>query len=66
MANTTLTAQDIVNTLTLHHSAWKRGYISRKERFVIKPYNGRFGTGYTVEQPSVISTQYHTVMYFVK
>ena len=57
------------NIHTIHHSSWKRGYISRKltpSEYPCYPYSGRFGTGYAVEVPSYKSTQYHTIAYFVK
>lgn len=48
-------------------TSWKRGYLSRllKEP-IVRPYNGRYGTGYTVEYPCWTSTQYHYISYHVK
>lgn len=47
-------------------TSWKRGYLSRKlNKPIITPYNGRYGSGYTVEYPSWGSTQYHYISYHV-
>lgn len=48
-------------------TSWKRGYLSRRlAEPIIKPYNGRYGKGYTVEYPSWNSTQYHYISYHVQ
>ena len=58
---------DIVNNGFLyHHSAWTRGYISRKIDYVISPYCGRFGKGFRIEYPCYHSTQYHRIDYMVR
>ena len=49
-----------------HHTAWCRGYISRKEDYRDYHYKGRFGEGWTVERPSRDSSYYHYITYFVK
>lgn len=60
--------------LKFHHVAYKRGYISRKDKRtseeILKagegcPYNGKFGEGYTVETPCYNTTQYHLITYFI-
>ena len=48
-----------------HHSALKRGDMSRKIEGVVSYYNGRFGEGYIIEKPRYDTTQYHTIQYFV-
>lgn len=50
----------------LHHTAWARGYVSRKTDSIVLPYKGRYGEGYKVLQPSFTSTQYCYVTYYVK
>ena len=59
----------------LHHTAWTRGYISRKDKRTAQelfdagkrtPYNGKYGKGYTVETPAYNSTMYHYITYFVE
>ena len=52
----------------LHHTSYARGYVSRKvdyDDLSVKPYKGRFGTGYTVDLPSYQSTQYCRRQYYV-
>lgn len=50
----------------LHHSAWFRGYVSRKGSPVVSPYSGKFGNGYTVCYNNGKSTQYSRVEYWTK
>ncbi len=51
---------------TYHHSAWARGYISRKASSdTIEPYSGKYGTGYKVHSASTKSTRYHQVTYYI-
>ena len=55
-------------TLYLHHSAYFRGYVSRKlqaSELYGYPYKGRFGTGYTVDIPTHMSTRYSVRLYFI-
>ena len=49
-----------------HHTALMRGYVSRKKRYVIKPYIGRFGIGFKVLQTMFETTQYVRCTYFVQ
>lgn len=52
----------------LHHTAYYRGYVSRKEDLVelpANPYEGRFGRGYTVDLPSYVSTRYCRRQYYI-
>jgi hypothetical protein len=50
-----------------HHSAWTRGYVSRKNNTeVLKGYKGKFGEGYAVLTASFESTQYCRITYYVK
>jgi hypothetical protein len=51
--------------LHLHHTASKRGYLSRKNNEPrVHSYTGKFGKGYTAESPRWDTTQYITVQYF--
>ena len=50
-----------------HHSAWARGYVSRKLTFgLINKYKGKFGEGFTVDKPSDGKTRYHVIEYWIK
>ena len=49
-----------------HHTASARGYISRKSSGVVKEYTGKFGQGYTISYPRLDTTQYYTVVYYIK
>lgn len=52
----------------LHHTAYYKGYVSRKadyDHLPVTPYKGRFGTGYTVDLPSYRSTRYCRRQYYV-
>lgn len=59
---------------TYHHTAYTKGYISRKDKRTAEeilkagggcPYKGRYGEGYTVETPCYNTTQYHHITYFI-
>ena len=58
----------ISKTCTLHHTAWKRGYLSRANggTYLVYAYDGRFGKGYTVESPSWDTTWYHRISYYIE
>jgi hypothetical protein len=65
------TITEIVNMvktgeLKVHHTASKRGYVSRKEAGIVAKYSGKFGEGYTVSRPRFDTTQYVDVTYYVK
>jgi len=65
-----MTMDDIIDgidtgILTESHTSWRRGYVSRRSEGIVKPYNGKFGQGWTVETPSWETTQYHHVTYFL-
>lgn len=64
----TITIDDIkTQGYKLHHWAWTRGYITRRNKDgYIEPYKGKFGEGYIHHTPSWDSTQYHYVEYYVK
>lgn len=52
----------------LHHTSYAKGYVSRKadyDSLPVFPYQGRYGTGYTVYLPSYESTQYCRIQYYV-
>lgn len=57
----------LANGYTVHHTARKRGYVSRKQPDgILIPYSGRFGTGYMLLQPAWDSTQYCFCTYYTK
>lgn len=58
--------EQIKSEYKYHHTAAARGYVSRKCRYIVKPYNGRFGTGYKVMRPRWDTTQYIYVDYYIK
>lgn len=65
-----MTREDIAKdpTLHLHHTAYTMGYVSRKadvNKLPAIPYKGRFGTGYTVTVPCMLSTQYAIKEYYI-
>ena len=52
----------------LHHTAYYKGYVSRKadyDSLPAVPYKGRFGTGYIVDLPSYESTRYCRRQYYI-
>jgi hypothetical protein len=60
------TIEEIKATCIEHHTAWMRGYVSRKKpEGIIEPYKGRFGEGYTVKTPSWQSTAYCHITYYI-
>lgn len=63
-----MSINDLVNNpvYELHHTATKKGYISRKSDGIVKEYSGRFGTGYTVERPRWDTTQYIYIDYYIR
>lgn len=48
-----------------HHTGSARGYISRKIDGIIRPYSGRFGTGYVILAPRFDTTQYYSIQYYI-
>ena len=61
------TPADVKNDTTLYydHTAWARGYTSRKSDGWVEEYDGAFGKGYKVHRPSWKSTYYHEVDYYI-
>lgn len=49
----------------LHHTASRRGYVSRKSSGTVEPYSGKFGTGYVVISPRYDTTQYVNIAYYI-
>ena len=49
-----------------HHTASRRGYVSRKSSGIVKPYKGRFGEGYVTLLPRWDTTTYIHVVYYIK
>lgn len=51
--------------LVKHHTASRRGYVSRKGNGIVEEYAGRFGAGYVLISPRWDSTRYVDVTYYV-
>lgn len=49
-----------------HHTASAKGYVSRKSDGIVKPYSGKFGTGYIVQRPRYDTTQYIYIDYYIE
>jgi len=52
--------------LRISHTASRRGYLSRKTRGYIEPYNGRYGKGYIHVEPRFDTTQYVSLTYYIE
>ena len=51
---------------TVHHTASRRGYESRRADGHIEAYKGKFGEGFIHVQPRFDTTQYVFVTYYIK
>lgn len=51
--------------LQVHHTASRRGYISRKSDGVVEEYTGKFGAGYVLLTPRWDTTTYCYVTYYI-
>lgn len=51
---------------TVHHTASRKGYESRKGNGHIEPYNGKFGKGYIHVQPRWDTSQYVNITYYIE
>lgn len=49
-----------------HHTAYARGYVSRKSDGYAVSYSGKFGKGFKVYMPCWGSTRFCLVVYYVK
>lgn len=49
-----------------HHTASRRGYVSRKSDGRIEPYDGKFGKGYVILSPRWDTSQYVWITYYIK
>lgn len=49
-----------------HHTASRRGYVSRKLEGVVERYKGRYGEGYVILWPRKDTSQYVYVSYYIK
>lgn len=49
-----------------HHSALRATYCSRRTPYTIRPYSGRFGTGYMVLYPNPHSNNFSPCDYYVQ
>lgn len=59
------TITEIETTYRLHHTAWARGYVSRKSEGVVEKYKGIYGEGYIIRRPSWQSSTYCHIEYYV-
>ena len=67
MTNAMLNAKIASGELIAHHTASRRGYISRRNPDgIIESYAGKFGRGYIRVLPRWDSTQYVTIEYYVE
>lgn len=48
-----------------HHTSYAKGYHTTK-RNTLKPYSGKFGKGYTVEQWAKGTSNYHWITYYIE
>lgn len=58
-------------THVVHHTSWRRGYVSRRpdvngERGYVNDYDGRFGRGYVLHTPDGRATYYHHVTFIIE
>lgn len=60
------TINEIESTMTLHHTASRRGYVSRRTEGKVERYEGRFGKGYIISLPRWDTTQYVTIKYYIE
>ena len=51
--------------IILHHTASRRGYVSRKSLGQVEQYNGRFGKGYVLLTPRWDTSTYCNVTYYI-
>lgn len=49
-----------------HHTASRRGYVSRKTAVRLEPYHGRFGRGYIAVRPRWDTSRYVFVAYYIE
>jgi hypothetical protein len=62
-----ITLAEVEKKCSIHHRALYRGYVSRKsEHGAITPYNGKFGSGYTVARPNWDSSRYCFIEYWIE
>lgn len=59
------TIKEIEKIAHEHHTSWARGYISRRTGGVLMKYEGKFGKGFVLHEPSWRSTFYHHVTYYI-
>ena len=67
MTTAMLNAKIAAGELIAHHTASRRGYVSRRNPDgIIESYSGKFGRGYIRVTPRWDTTQYVTVEYYVE
>lgn len=50
---------------TLHHTASRRGYESRKGTGHLEQYSGKYGKGYILVTPRYDTTRYVNITYYI-
>ena len=62
-----MTAQELINNPDYyeHHTASRRGYLSRKSEQQVEEYSGKFGKGFILVTPRYDTTQYVYVTYYI-
>ncbi len=65
-----MTAQDLeakvaAGELTKLHTSYVRAYVSRKSGEIVRPYKGKFGTGFALLSPNWDSSRYSYITYYV-
>ena len=60
-----LEAKVAAGELTKLHTSYVRTYVSRKSGAYVRPYKGKFGTGYAVLRPNWESSRYSYITYYV-
>ena len=48
-----------------HHTSTRLGYVSRKSSGIVNHYSGRFGIGYTLDEPRFDTTKYINRTYYI-
>lgn len=65
MTREMLNAMVAEGKLQVHHTASRRGYISRKSEGKVEEYTGKFGTGYVLLTARWDTTNYCYVTYYI-
>ena len=60
-----LAAMIAAGEVTEHHTASRRGYISRRSAGKVEAYSGKFGKGFILVTPRFDTTQYVYITYYI-